>query len=255
MTAGLFWMRFCIPDYLADTMHLTTLQTGAYNLLLMTYYMRGGPLPDDDAQLAAICKLSAHHWRKHRPILAGFFTVADGWWTQKRAQKELTHFSNIRSQRSKAGVLSAKARALKSHATDSTHVQHKLNGKANKRPTIQSQSQSQSHRQESQVETHGSRNGSRIKNQNRNLSTGRRARDPKTEDSKSDSRDPVDATRPTATIIEHQVAWFTAASAELRRRLPPDIAQPIISAALAAGSNAKDTLEKYWRSRSRRGRV
>jgi CelD/BcsL family acetyltransferase involved in cellulose biosynthesis len=62
-------------------------------------------------------------------------------------------------------------------------------------------------------------------------------------------------TRPTAEVIEHQGAWFNAAGAELRRRLPADIAEPIIAAALKGRADAKATLEKYWRSRSKRGRV
>lgn len=83
------FIPFWIADYLADTMHLTTLQHGAYFLLLLTYWRRGGPLPDDDKQLAAITKMSVKEWRKIRPIMMSFFSIKNRVWIQKRCEEEL----------------------------------------------------------------------------------------------------------------------------------------------------------------------
>jgi uncharacterized protein YdaU (DUF1376 family) len=79
------WMPFHIGDYLGDTEHLSTLQHGAYCLLLFSYWRRGG-LPDDDQQLANITKLPLDQWLIQRPILRAFFYDD---WKHKRVEAEL----------------------------------------------------------------------------------------------------------------------------------------------------------------------
>lgn len=82
-------MPLYIGDYLKDTMRLSTEQHGAYLLLLMEYWC-SGPLPDDDDELASICRLPINTWRSHRPKLARFFTIEGGVWRQNRADKEVS---------------------------------------------------------------------------------------------------------------------------------------------------------------------
>lgn len=83
------WMPLWIGAYLADTQHLSRDEHGGYLLLLMAYWRASGPLPDDDKRLAAIVKASPREWKALRPVLAEFFTVADGCWTHKRVEQEL----------------------------------------------------------------------------------------------------------------------------------------------------------------------
>ncbi len=80
---------FC-DAYLADTMHLTLEEHGAYlKLLMIIWRNNGAPLPDDDARLAQMLNVPLPRWRnKLRPILAGFFDLSQGTWRQKRLEKE-----------------------------------------------------------------------------------------------------------------------------------------------------------------------
>lgn len=83
------WMPLYFGPYLTDTMHLKTEQHGAYFLLLMACWKRGGELPDDDEQLAAITRLTIGNWRKARVVIAPFWQIKGGKWTQKRLTIEL----------------------------------------------------------------------------------------------------------------------------------------------------------------------
>ena len=83
------WMPFNVGDYLKDTARLDTLAHGAYILLILDYWVSGGPLPDDDYQLRNITKISPHNWKKIRFIIEKFFIVKDGVWHHKRIDAEL----------------------------------------------------------------------------------------------------------------------------------------------------------------------
>lgn len=91
------WMPLYFGAYLTDTMHLTCEQHGAYLLLLMACWKRGGMLPNDDEQLAAIAKLPTAKWKKARPIIAPFWQVDAKGWRQKRLTQEL-EAANKRSE-------------------------------------------------------------------------------------------------------------------------------------------------------------
>lgn len=83
------WMKFYISDYLADTAHLTTIQHGAY-LLLIFHYWRTGPLADDDEELSTIARMDVKSWRSQvSNRVRKFFTVEDGFLRHKRIDAEL----------------------------------------------------------------------------------------------------------------------------------------------------------------------
>jgi uncharacterized protein YdaU (DUF1376 family) len=86
-------------SYHADTQHLSTVQHGAYLLLIGHYWSTGG-LPDNDQQLANITRLSPDEWLAHRATLQAFFH--DGW-HHKRIDAELVRHDELRLKRIAAG--------------------------------------------------------------------------------------------------------------------------------------------------------
>jgi uncharacterized protein YdaU (DUF1376 family) len=93
------WMPLYVSDYIGDTGHLSTLQHGAYFLLILHYWAKGS-LPDDDHQLAKITRMRIEDWRRNRPILQAFFH--DGW-KHKRIEAELRRSVEIGVKRAVAG--------------------------------------------------------------------------------------------------------------------------------------------------------
>lgn len=83
------WMPIYIGDYVADTMHLTTEQHGAYFLLLMAGWKSDGMLPDKDQALAAIARLEIAAWLKMKETIKAFYMVSGGCWIQKRQFEEI----------------------------------------------------------------------------------------------------------------------------------------------------------------------
>jgi len=104
------WMPLWIGSYLADTMKLTTLQHGAYLLLLIAYWRERGPLADDDEELASTVKASLKEWRALRPKLERFFTIEDGVWRHGRADQELAKAQGHKAKASAKGRAGAQAR-------------------------------------------------------------------------------------------------------------------------------------------------
>lgn len=70
------WLPLYIGDYLADTAHLSTEQSGAYLHLLM-HSWKSGPLPGDLDVLRRITRLSEDAWSNAWPMLKKFFMQND----------------------------------------------------------------------------------------------------------------------------------------------------------------------------------
>ncbi|WP_244538431.1 DUF1376 domain-containing protein [Methylobacterium sp. ap11] len=126
-------MPLYVADYLADTGHLSTLEHGAYLLLIM-HYWQNGKLPTEEAKLARICRLSSREWAGVRDTLAEFF--GDDW-HHARIEQELCSAKAAYERRAKAGAKGGNAKAmLRQGQSDGS-------GDAGARPQ---QSQSQPHR-------------------------------------------------------------------------------------------------------------
>jgi len=98
-------LPFFVDAYLADTTHLTTEEHGAYLLLLMAMWRRGGSVPDDDADNARVVRLTPRRWRQVKERLAPLLVLGDGEIRQKRLQKEWDFVQNRRNAASQNGRL------------------------------------------------------------------------------------------------------------------------------------------------------
>lgn len=104
------WMPFYVADYLKDTMHLTTEQHGAYMLLLMACWSRGGSLPEDPAQLAGIARMPAAAWKRSAPVVLAFFSREGGELHHKRIAAELDRAQRLSEARREAGAKGGRPR-------------------------------------------------------------------------------------------------------------------------------------------------
>ena len=93
------WMPLYVGDYLADTMELSTIEHGAYLLLLMAYWKNGGPISADDKRLAVICKMSLSEFSAIRSALKLFFLEENGQWKNKRADQEIAKWGFFKADK------------------------------------------------------------------------------------------------------------------------------------------------------------
>jgi uncharacterized protein YdaU (DUF1376 family) len=111
--------------YLADTRHLSTLEHGAYLLLLMSAWRMGDCcLPDDDTCLARIAGLDRGKWRAIKPRIMAMWTLGeDGCWYQKRLNKERNHLLANSRKASAAAKTRWKNNSLKTKEVDHANAE------------------------------------------------------------------------------------------------------------------------------------
>lgn len=113
--------------YLSDTRHLSTLEHGAYLLLLMEAWRRPNcDLPDEDRFLARLAGVSAKEWADIKPVIMEFWT-RDGrskTWKQKRLSKE----RDAAKKRSKSQKDNSAKRWNKTEKADATGYAKKSHG-------------------------------------------------------------------------------------------------------------------------------
>lgn len=106
------WFAFNIGEYVKDTMRLTRDAHGAYLLLMLDYYGKAEPCPDDDFILAALTKSTEAEWKQIRKMLAPFFDIREGYWYHRRIERELREACD----RHASAKENARAAALAMHA-------------------------------------------------------------------------------------------------------------------------------------------
>lgn len=122
------YYRFYPGDYLADTTHLSTIEHGAYLLLLMAAWRsRGQVLPDDDKLLAKYARLTKAQWLRIRPTISEFWTIKNGEWSNGRLLDEYEAVRRHIQQRSNAGDASALKRKNRGSTVVAPPLQRKTN--------------------------------------------------------------------------------------------------------------------------------
>lgn len=87
-----------LGDYAKDAGHLTMLEHGAYTLLLDRYYTTEQPIPVDQAH--RICRARTKEERAAvDAVLAEFFVLADGSYSQKRTDEEIAKYKESEPDR------------------------------------------------------------------------------------------------------------------------------------------------------------
>jgi uncharacterized protein YdaU (DUF1376 family) len=121
------YMRLYIGDYLADTIHLSRGEHGAYLLLLMAMWRAGGKLPAQDAKLARIAKCTAKEWEGMRETILAFFQRRGGTLTHKRLARELAIYTDKIVRASKGGKASAVQKAKENNGKNAKQLQANFN--------------------------------------------------------------------------------------------------------------------------------
>lgn len=109
------FMQLYVSDFIGDTLHLSTEQIGAYMLMLMAMWNAGGSLPDDDAKVARVVRMSVKKWRAISDDLMVYFDRSEGLITHNRLTKELQKSERKSQSRASAGAKGGAAKALKNN--------------------------------------------------------------------------------------------------------------------------------------------
>ena len=106
--AALPYMQLYIADYLADTMHLSAEEHGAYLLLMFNYWQTGKPIPKN--RLAKISRLTNEQW------------------VHLRIEEDLASVREKLTKKSAAGKASVQARRSRKEAYVQTKQERDLTG-------------------------------------------------------------------------------------------------------------------------------
>jgi uncharacterized protein YdaU (DUF1376 family) len=131
------WMPWYIGDYMADTMHLTTYQHGAYLLMIAAYWRRGGPLPDDERFLKQVVRHTGNvPWAVTMSALRPFFVCAQGALRHKRIDLELLKARIAYEKLSLGAQKTNRSRHAQRHTTTTTLTEEKKEPPINISPPL-----------------------------------------------------------------------------------------------------------------------
>jgi uncharacterized protein YdaU (DUF1376 family) len=108
------FMPWYVSKYLGDTLDLSTVEHGAYLLLLGAMWMADGRIPNEPERLAAITKMRIQDWNKIGQNLISRFCIIEGanpgFVTQKRLLAELAKAKELIEKNRINGIKSGQKR-------------------------------------------------------------------------------------------------------------------------------------------------
>jgi uncharacterized protein YdaU (DUF1376 family) len=130
-------MMLWTDKYLGDTTHLTTVEHGAYLLILMAMWRAGGRLPNDEIRLARTARVSIDRWRKMEASVGAFLMVENGHVTQKRLKREFEKATSRLEKLKAAGHAGGSAKALKYNNTTRSDARKMPEAESKPAPTTE----------------------------------------------------------------------------------------------------------------------
>lgn len=104
--------------FIADTGHLSAQETGAYLMLMMVAWRSPEcRLPDNDDKLARWARVDRRTWLRIKSTVLEFWTLDDGFWTQKRLSKEREFVSKRAEVARENGQQGGRPKSLKDKET------------------------------------------------------------------------------------------------------------------------------------------
>lgn len=110
MGSRMNYYSFHIGDYAAHTRNLSLLEDLAYRRLLDAYYLAERPLNGCATDVAREIGMR-EQVAEVEYVLGKFFELTEAGWANKRAEKEIAHFSDKKQKASEAGKASAQRRS------------------------------------------------------------------------------------------------------------------------------------------------
>jgi len=107
------YMRLYVGDYLADTVHLSAEESGAYLHLIMHAFKQGGRLSSEPVQLARIARVTPRRWPAVWGMIGRYFEIDGDDLIQRRAKVEADRARAAVEAARRGGRASADARAIR----------------------------------------------------------------------------------------------------------------------------------------------
>lgn len=106
------YYRLHIGDYLRDTAHLSLLEHGVYARLLQVYYTREGSIGESE-RYRVVGARTPDEREAVDAVLAEFFTLVDGEYTQSRCDREIADYQSKAERNREVGRLGGRPVASK----------------------------------------------------------------------------------------------------------------------------------------------